>query len=271
MKVFIPARHGLGDIIYQNFIATEGRCRLSKLNAMFKAGLVDDVSLFYEVHMNPEPVINIFENLPFPVKCIPTSAVEGVNPADGDNRFPDQVGDRTNMYKVDMPAELEPIPVEFPILKPSISVPKEFILLMPFAGEHDRMLTDQSIVTCIKEISLLPVIGIGKRIPRNMATCGIRCDMDIGDTISIREAAYMIREAKLVVSSLTFVRCFSHIFDKNIIELYNGSNKNTIERTISEYNRGIYGLSSKNKWFTWPQDKGAFEIEAKRILFKETI
>lgn len=270
MKVVVPMRHGLGDCLHRTFIHEHGVKLFNRLYAEYELGNIEEVVVVYEDFMNSS-IPQLFEKFPFPIKCVPTKDFEGVEEMGNDNHIPDKVGEYINGFsKIDVSrysgfknmSEYIDDPID-------ITLPKEYIVIHPFAGEDERYIKQQETIKLIKEVTDLPLVKIGKTISRNgFIGSSVQCDIDLTNKLSLRESFHVIKNAELVFSSLSYLRCFSTIYDKRVFEILEDSESKVpcVLRTKDEYDQGMYDMNTFNKWFALPRQNDFFRQEIRRVL-----
>jgi hypothetical protein len=272
MKIVLPMRHGLGDQIFTWFVHRDNNILLSKLYKAYQQGLVTEIVGVYEKFMNPS-IKDIFENLSLKIKCIPSGDFPNVELMDCDNFIPKEVNGYLNLLS-NCPEEISKIEIseEDRILIPTqkTNIPSsDYIVMMSMAGEKPRFLHDENIIGSIKNITHIPIISIGKQLPRNgNLESSLVGDINLVNKLNILEVNYLIEHCKFVVSSCSYLRNYSTLFGKPIIELLESKSclKTDIERTTYEYEQHAYGMNALNSWFLFPDETIDFENKLKEIL-----
>jgi hypothetical protein len=268
VKIFIPARHGLGNVLEGYFINPEGRKMLAALHDAWKKGKITAVKALYEEHMNPEAIRDLLMSLPLPVMPQATKDCPQVEEYGSDNEFPDEAEGYVNLRSIyesfipDKPLEY----IEAPVRNPNLPLPDSYVALMPYSGEAERFLHDPGIVRAIREACNLPVVTIGMRISRNgFLRSAVKGDINLCDLLTLTESLYVASKAALIVSSLSYLRTCSALFGVPVIELLEGAEhkENIVRRTEIEYRDGQYGISPLNAWFRWPEEQEQFSVKLK--------
>jgi hypothetical protein len=252
MKLLIPARHGLGDVLNGYFIAERGRTILARVKTGLETGRIASAMVVYE-HCYTPGVGELFRALPFDLIVKRTSELPEVNDQEGDNRMPDAVRWHQNVY-TNPPAGFEELDgstwVDCPTRRPAVDLPDDFLLFSDAATAPDRRLTDHAIYSFLREVTGLPVVKVGQGhdvVPSDLNLCG---------KLSIVETLFVASRARIVVSALTMLRTFSGLFGIPVIELAERPSPQTVRRTRGEYDGWQYGMRpSLNKWFFWPNDR----------------
>jgi hypothetical protein len=252
MKVLLPARHGLGDVLNGYFIAEAGRTILARVRAGLETGQIASAMVVYEHSYNPSTG-DLFRALPFDLLVKKTSDLPEVADQDRDNRMPDSVRWHQNVYTNPPPpfAELDGSRlVDCPIRRPAVEIPDEFVLFSDGASAPDRTLTDHTIYSFLKDALALPIVKVGKGHDI------VPADINLCNSLSIVETLYLAKQARIVVSALTMLRTSSGLFGTPVVELAERPSAETLRRTQWEYEGRLYGMSpSLNKWFRWPAER----------------
>ena len=274
MKIFIPARHGLGDMINLYFIHPATRHLLKAIECLYTKGTLTEVLLLHEEFISPpESVESIFGNLPFPVSIVSTHKAHDLCPeveiSAGNNSFPEQIDDYINILCLHKYLPLDGYPGYIPIpIKSVEKIPEDFILFAPLAGLKERCLTDGRIMETIKRLTNLPVIITGMQTKRNeFCESGMLGDYNMIGSLSLRETFYIASKAKVIIAGLSLMRTCSSLFNVPVIELYEGNDETVIKRTNAEYQRGFYGMKpDKNFCYLWDLEKRGFRARIVEIL-----
>lgn len=159
--------------------------------------------------------------------------------------------------------ELEPFDVEaipFPKVQPKFPVPKRYILFNQDASQPDRCLRDPSYYRMLKDLTGLPIIKVGNiKSPR---AYNIPCDIDLTNKTTVPETSWLVAHAALVVSAITFFRCFPQLHGTPVIEICEEGiiSDFMLEKTAGEYRDREYGMfhDNRNRWFKMPMQKEEF-------------
>jgi hypothetical protein len=259
MRILLPARHGLGDVLAGYFIAERGRLVLARVRAGLESGQIGSAMVVYEHHYNPSTG-DLFRALPFDLKVLRTTELAEVVDTDSDNRMPTAVRWHQNVFTNppagfgDLDASTE---VACPARPPSWEVPNEFLLFSDGASAPDRCLTDHTIYSFLRDVTGLPIVKVGRGhdvVPADINLCG---------RLNIVETLFLAKRARVVVSGLTMLRTCSALFGTPVIELAEHPTSDTLRRTRWEYDAGFYGMTPRlNQWFLWPSQTA----EARRAL-----
>jgi hypothetical protein len=265
VKVLIPARHGLGDVLHGYFIGSSGRRILARVRAGLEKGQIASAMVVYEEFYNPS-VGDLFRALPLDLTVKTTADLWEILDQDGDNRMPDVVRWHQNIY-TNPPVFFEglddSVPLDCPITEPSMPIPGDFVLLADGARQPDRLLTDPAIYDFLREVTKLPIVKIGR------GHDAVPADVNLCNKLSITEALFVASRARVAVSALTMVRTFSSLFGIPVIELAERPSPETLHRTQEEYLRWQYGMQpALNKWFLWPKHRQ--EVREALQFFVET-
>jgi hypothetical protein len=252
MKILIPARHGLGDVLAAYFIQDRGRTILAKVRAGLATGEISSAMVVFEAWYNASTG-NLFRALPFDLLVRSTAELTEVADHDIDNRMPQAVRWHQNIY-TNAPAQFDlidaPQVVECPIRPPKIELPEDFILFSDGASAPDRLLNDHRIYDFLRDVTGLPIVKVGAK--HNV----VPADVNLCDKLDIVETLFLAKRAKLVVSALTMLRTASGLFGTPVIELTESKVAETLRRTRWEYESGLYGMRpGLNRWFRWPSDR----------------
>jgi len=277
-KVFLPCRHGLGDVLAGWFVPNKDGTRSvnNQLLGKVRTGVISErlIAYAYFERWYAPTVGELFQLLPFKVIVRSTEDFPGVvRAAAGDNFFPNSVGNVNNVL-TNPPKELEKMAIGEtiypPLTKPDINLPTNYIVLHDSAGSKDRCLTDTLIIKTIKKITNLPIIRVGQNEPRATISY-ISSDIDLTNRLTIAETNWLASQATVIISSLSFLRVYGAIYGTTVIELaqQNLVQPATIKRTKCEYESGQYGINQvHNQWFIWPDQEQAF-IEKLKMVTKE--
>jgi hypothetical protein len=252
MRVLIPARHGLGDVLAGYFIAERGRSILAKVRSGLATGQIASAMVVYEDSYNPSTG-DLFRALPFDLMVRKTSDLPEIANQDTDNRMPAAVRWHQNVY-TNPPAAFADLDgsqwVECPTRTAPFEVPDDFVLFSDGASSADRSLTDCAIYPFLRDVMGLPVVKVGHGHDI------VPADINLCNKLNIVETLYLGKRARIVVSGLTMLRTFSALFGTPVIELAEQPSAETIRRTRWEYAGGLYGMKdSLNRWFRWPADR----------------
>jgi len=252
MKILIPARHGLGDVLAAYFIHERGRIILARVRAGLATGEITSAMVVYEDWYNPS-IGNLFRALPFDLLVRATTDLPEVADQDIDNRMPQALRWHRNVY-TNAPAafdrlEVAPL-VECPIRPPRVELPEDFLLFSDGASATDRVLSDHRIYDFLREVTGLPIVKVGAK--HNV----VPADVNLCNKLDIVETLYLAKRARIVVSAITMLRTASGLFGTPVIELTESKSSETLRRTRWEYDRGLYGMQpGLNRWFCWPIDR----------------
>jgi hypothetical protein len=254
VKILMPARHGLGDVLHGYFIAEHGRTVLAKVKAGLETGQITSAMVVYEDFYNPS-VGDLFRALPLDLIVAKTSELPEVKDQDSDNRMPDSVKGHKNVF-TRPPALFNGLDssrrVACPTRAPRHDIPAKFVLFSDAAHARDRLLTDPEIYRHLRDNTGLPIVKVGR------GHDAVPSDINLSNRLSIPETLFLAERATIVVSALTMLRTFSALFGKPVIELAERASTETVRRTRWEYKEGLYGMQpSLNSWYFWPADRGA--------------
>jgi hypothetical protein len=271
-KIFIPARHGLGDVIAHHFLPQlrhqyNPTCEvLAKTQYGLERGIISEAMVIYESFYTASTG-DLFRALPFGIKVMTTGDFGGeVAVADHDNRMPAVVRGFRNVRTNPPPywGELKGSPsLELPTIEPKVELPKKYILFSPFASASDRTITDPLILEFIREIVGLPVVLVGK------GNHAFQVDVDLCNRTHICETAWLAQRAGLIVAGLTFFRVFGPMYQVPVIEIAQHGRMAgaTFNRTCREYEANEYGIQrGLVEWYIWPQDKDRMSRQIKKVL-----
>ncbi len=252
MRLLIPARHGLGDVLAAYFIAERGRVILARVRTGLATRQIASAMLVYEDSYNPSTG-DLFRALPFDLMVVKTSDLPEIANEDVDNRMPESVRWHQNVY-TNPPSGFDEIDgshwVDCPTQRPPYEIPDDFVLFSDGASAADRLLTDPAIYTFLHDVTGLPVVKIGRGHDI------VPADVNLCNKLNIVETLYLAKRARLVVSGLTMLRTFSGLFGTPVVELAERPLPETVRRTRWEYEGGLYGMKpSLNRWFRWPNDR----------------
>lgn len=276
---FIPARHGLGDIVANYFVSgTLPNIRLRQLIHAKLQGNIDRIMVIHEGGMTPRlsELWSLFgQRAGVEIVCKMSAQFngsDGVLDADVDNRFPAIVhGFRNLLTNFDpvISAEENLPEVYLPTIKPVfVGIPDRFVLFSDSAGSPDRVLTHLPILFWIKARTGLPVIKVGQSQLRGAIGHTSGEDFNWINSLSLPETFWLAQHAAVIVAPLTFFRVFGRIFGTKVIELALGGivSHDTVLRTGHEYAGGAYGISPEtNCWFVLPAQTEAFLVKLKEI------
>lgn len=252
MKIFLPARHGLGDVLHRYFIDLEGRRILARVRAGLADGRVSSAMIIYEHFYNPSTG-DLLRSIPLNIAVKRTGELPEVKLGDSDNRMPETVCGHQNVF-TSCPPEFEQLDgsevVDCPTRIPVMEIPSDFILFSDGAKANDRRLTDMGIYSFLRETTGLPVLKVGR------GHDVVPADINLCERLHITETLYLASRARLVVSGLTMFRTCSSLFGTPVIELAEHPTPRTLDRTDREYRTGSYGMSADlNQWFRWPAEQ----------------
>jgi hypothetical protein len=270
MKVVVPMRHGLGDCLHRTFIHEHGIKLFNWLYEEYGLGNIEEIILVYEEFMNTS-IPELFQDFPFPIKCISTKNFEGVEEMGNNNHMPNVIGEYINGFtQIDVSGVTDSSSLSDYICdKPNYNLPEKYIVIHPYAGEDERYIKQQETINMIREVTDLPIVKIGKKISRNgFIESSVDCDIDLTNKLNLRESFYVIERAELVFSSLSYLRCFSSIFGQRVFEILENADKKIpcVLRTKDEYDQGMYNINTKNQWFALPRQNDFFRQEIRRLL-----
>ncbi len=269
MKVFIPARHGLGDVIDGYFINKNNNLLLSKVCKAYSLGLVSEIIVCYEHFMNPS-IGELFSRFTVPIIPKPTSLLSRwTKEADHNNNFPDIMDGYINLL-TNTPNSIKEIKADYlkiPTDRPNINFEEKWILLNAYAGESERFLKDFKIIESIKNKYHFPIVSVGKILPRtNNFQTSLKGDIALEDKLSITEVLWLMEHSKFIVSSLSYMRCAATLFNKVVIELVENPSLNIINRTSQEYESKRYGINENSQWFQLPKEYDNFIFAIERAV-----
>src|ERR1019366_313042 len=252
MKILIPARHGLGDVLAGYFIAERGRKILAEVSGGLEAGQIASAMVVYEDSYSPSTG-DLFRALPFDLIVKKTADLPEVLDQDCDNRMPDAVRWHQNVY-TNPPNAFDELDgsrwVDCPTRPPSVEIPRDFLLFSDGASAADRILADRAIYSFLRDVTGLPIVKVGQGYDT------VPADVNLCNKLNILETLFLGQRARIVVSALTMFRTFSALFGTPVIELAEQPSAETVRRTQWEYAGGLYGMSrSLNRWFRWPADR----------------
>lgn len=252
MRILLPARHGLGDVLHGYFIAERGRTVLARVRYGLATGRIASAMLVYEHCYNPS-IGELFRALPFDLLVKTTGELPEVANCDADNRMPHAVRWHQNVY-TNPPSGFEELDctnsVECPSRRPPIDLPKDFILFSDGASATDRVLADPEIYSFLRTVTGLPVVKVGKGYDV------VPADINLCNRLNIVETLDLAKRARLVVAPLTMFRTFSALFGTPVIELTERPSAGTIDRTRLEYAKRLYGMNPElNEWYVWPAQR----------------
>jgi hypothetical protein len=252
MKILIPARHGLGDVLSGYFISERGRTILAKIRTGLRTRQIASAMLVYEHNYNPS-IGDLFRALPFELLVKRTSDLPEVALQDCDNRMPQAVRWHRNIYTNPPPGfeELDGAPwVDCPTSAPAVKVPRDFVLFSDGASAPDRVLTDAQLYSFLKEVTGLPIVKVGR------GHDVVPADINLCNKLNIVETLFLARRASVIVSALTMLRTCAALFGTPVIELVEKPSAETLRRTAWEYEGRLYGMRpSLNRWFRWPGER----------------
>ncbi len=265
MQVYFSVHHGMGDAIAHYFCKTN----YGKLNP--KAVILPNIELGLTngtieaaaavIKSYTPATADIFRGLHFPIRV-----VSDRSDLDGDWH---DIERRTPQLFSSPSAH----PIAFPISKPLLILPERYVLFTDMASHLKRCNANHLQYHLIKSCTRLPIIKIGNcphwhsEIPPR-ADLGIidNGDLDLYRKTSILETAWLAKNATVIVSALTFMRCFSSLFNVPVIEICEDDriSADAVDRTKREYQNREYGMSSLNKWYKFPSQHRELERELLR-------
>jgi hypothetical protein len=272
MKVVVPMRHGIGDCLHRTFIHEHGVKLFNWLYEEHELGNIEEIIVVYEEFMNSS-IPELFQDFPFPVKCVPTKDFEGVEEMGNNNYIPDKIGEYINGFtqiNVSGVTDLNNLS-DYIWETPRYNLPEKYIVIHPYAGEDERYIKQQETINMIREVTDLPIVRIGKTISRNgFIDSSVQCDIDLTNKLNLRESFYVIKNAELIFSSLSYLRCFSSIFGQKVFEILEDSESkmSCVLRTKDEYDQSMYNINKLNQWFALPRQNDFFRQEIRRVLNK---
>lgn len=256
MKVFVPCRHPLGDVLSAyfcpvNYGMPNPKAHLfARLRNACRAGACTSAFVVSD--------FSFWSALDFRIEMRPAGTFE--QPMAENGWILDQLDGHANLLR-QPPKELLRFPsdpaVELPVRTPVAPVPERYILFSDGAGKEDRWLLDPAIVGWLR--SYLPVVRIGSsgrhwRLPMG-ARGATSADLDLCDAAELVEVFWLARHARLIVSPCTYLRTMSAIFGTPVLELAQADSveASTVTRTVREYAGLEYGMrpGTKNAWCFW--------------------
>lgn len=255
MKIFFSCRYGLGDILSIYFCAINNKQPnpqarlLMRLRNACRQGACS--SAFVVTHFT------FWEFLDFPLRVIPPACFDEPLPHNGWCR--QELAGHRNLFQPP-PGLLDFAPgppVALPMRRPIWTLPPEFILFSDGAGAADRALDDHAIIEWLQ--SYLPVVRIGNSDGYYQLPMGhrgsTRAHLDLTNRTDLTEVFWLARNARLIVSPLTYLRTMSSLTGTAVIELAQDDRvkPGTLSRTEREYAEGQYGMQSgeMNFWYLW--------------------
>jgi hypothetical protein len=255
MKVFIPCRNTLGDVLSGYFcLINHGRHNLKTELLRRLRNACRDGACTSVFAVSP---FDFWEALDFPVKSRPAMSFDVPLPENGWNR--DELDGHINLLR--SPQELLAFPADPPVTlptrQPHVELPSSFILFSDGAGTIDRGLVDRRIIDWLQ--LHLPVVRIGSSTRHYQLPMGparsTAAAMDLTDRTTLCEVFWLAARARLIVSPCTYLRTMSALFGAPVLELLEVGRapQTTISRTIKEYCGLEYGMrpGEKNLWCFW--------------------
>jgi hypothetical protein len=265
-KGYLVARYGVGDIISSLFLETNYGERnptallLPRLQEALRIGFLSEAAVVMESYTSTAQ--QIFEALPFPLRVVNSrEMLEGT----------------WHELLREAPPGFSELNVEGPLAFPtrqpkvfSTSTPGDFCLFCDMASELGRCNANHLQYHLIKGCTRLPILKVGSmrdwhsEIPPR-ADLGLigDDDMDLYRQTTLPETAWLAQRARVIVSAITFMRCFPSLFGVPVIEICEDDriSQGTLNRTTREYAGKEYGLNALNKWFRFPSEHRQLEAE----------
>lgn len=255
MKIFVPCRHTLGDVLSGYFCPINyGRPNLkaqllARLRNARRAGACTSAFVVSR--------FGFWKALDFPLDVRSNDSFGIPLPENGWER--DELEGHVNILR-SPPALLEFAAephVVLPMREPTVVLPEHYILFSDGAGTDDRGLADRNIVAWLQ--SYLPVVRIGNSTRHYKLPMGPQgstvASVDIADSTELTEVFWLAKHARMIVSPCTYLRTMSLLAGTPVLELLQCSRaeQKTISRTIKEYCGREYGMrpGEKNFWCFW--------------------
>ena len=217
-KIFIPARHGLGDQIASFFLPIQYKKPNPNVNILkrvkygLKHGLLDEAMVIYEEGYNPCGW-QLYAYLDFIISTKRTYCFADVPDQANNNWMPDKISSGHINVMTCPPTEFLQLPtteiVEPAERRPPFSIPSnDYILFNDSAAGQDRRLTNHQIYKDLRVLGM-PIVRVGAGYAAGYGNCSAtECDLDLVDKTTIPEIFWLARHAKLIVSALSFYRVF---------------------------------------------------------------
>lgn len=278
--IFIPCVDGFGDMLAAEnagyFVHSFGKSILGKLHTAWLRRKVGTITALVNAGYGLDGMKDVWENLPFPVRCRPFRDLFPELSTVICNSLPSVATNGAFNARTSLPseiAELQETPVPFPFLeRKDLILPDRFIFFTAESGGTERILRNQDVMVAIRTATPRPIVQCGVALPRNgkqvspISASMIRDGIDLRPTQSVREMFWIAARSVLIVSAVTSLRTLAPMLGVPVIEVTEFNHPIHLDMMRNHYCDTTYSLSDLNSWFLFPDQREEFMNKIREVV-----